>query len=188
VLLFSAIEFQYNTVLAGELDANGIAQVTANLASIASVGQTAVNLLLMPPLLRTGLAAALVVTPIAYLLGESLVLFSQTVAAVFACRSMDFIFRYTVSDSTKQLLYKAVPPTQLMEARAFTDGTIKKLGPMLLGAFLIGVQAIFGAHADALVVPMSVGAAGAALALLPLVLALARMGDAASRPAPNAMV
>lgn len=40
VLLFSLIEFQYNSTLAHFLDANGIAQVTASVASVASVGQT----------------------------------------------------------------------------------------------------------------------------------------------------
>ena len=153
VLLFSCIEFQYNSTLANFLDANGIAQVpgptyhhplashptlprphppphhpllqvTANLASVASVGQTAVNLLLTPWLLQhVGLWCALLVTPTAYILGEMGIMYQQTVAFVFVCRSMDFIFRYTVSDNTKQILYKSVPPEQLIEARAFTDGT-----------------------------------------------------------------
>ena len=118
VLLFSCIEFSYNSTLANFLDANGIAQVTANLASVASVGQTVVNLLITPFLLQhAGVWAALLVTPLAYVVGSGLVAYQQTVAMVFLCRSMDFIFRYTVSDNTKQILYKSVPPHQLMEAR-----------------------------------------------------------------------
>ena len=118
VVLFSCIEFSYNSTLAKFLDADGIAQVTANLASVASVGQTIVNLLLTPFLLQhAGVWAALLVTPIAYVAGSALVMTQQTVSTVFICRSMDFIFRYTVSDNTKQILYKAVPPHQLMEAR-----------------------------------------------------------------------
>ena len=70
------------------------AQVTANLASVASVGQTMVNLLLTPFLLRVlGVSAALLVTPTAYIAGESLIMSAQTVTTVFVCRSMDFIFR-----------------------------------------------------------------------------------------------
>ena len=134
VASFSVIEFQYNAVLAHELDADGIAQVTAahsrpppaplkvetgltlcltppthdicvsritglpqvtaNLASVASIGQTIVNLFITPFLLQhVGVWAALVVTPVSYILGESLILSSQSVATVFTCRSMDFIFR-----------------------------------------------------------------------------------------------
>ena len=93
VILFSCIEFQYNATLAHFLDADGIAQVTANLASVASLGQTVVNLLITPFLLQhVGVWAALLVTPAAYILGEGLILTQQTVMMVFLCRSMDFIF------------------------------------------------------------------------------------------------
>jgi hypothetical protein len=182
VLLFSCIEFQYNSTLAEFLDADGIAQVTANLASVASLGQTIVNLFITPYLLQNfGLWLALLVTPAAYVGGEALIMSSQTVATVFACRSMDFIFRYTISDNTKQILYKAVPPHQLIDTRSFTDGTIKKLAPMVLGGVLIVVQALFGEDAFALVLPMAFGGLGGSLLLMPIVLKMAEMGDATPR-------
>ena len=48
-------------------------------------------------------------------------MFSQTVATVFAARSMDFIFRYTISDGVKQILYKSVPPDELIEVRPYAS-------------------------------------------------------------------
>ena len=174
VLLFSTIEFQYNSTLAHFLDADGIAQVTANLASVASVGQTIVNLLITPFLLqKLGVWAALLVTPAAYIAGEGYILTAQVVTTVFVCRAMDFIFRYTISDNTKQILYKYIPSHQLIEARAFTDGTIKKLGPMALGFILIVVQYVSKAEAYALVYPLAFAGALMAGALMPLVLNLA---------------
>ena len=179
VLTFSCIEFQYNSTLANFLDANGIAQVTANLASVASVGQSFVNLLITPFLLQVaGTWAALLVTPIAYVAGEFGIMSDQTVRMVFICRSMDFIFRYTVSDNTKQILYKSVPPHQLIDARAFTDGSIKKLAPMLLGGILIVVQGVTGLGAYELVFPMAVFGVGASGGLIPLVLYLAKVSEA----------
>ena len=179
VLLFSCIEFQYNSTLAKFLDADGIAQVTANLASVASVGQTAVNLLITPFLLQVaGVWAALLVTPAAYVLGELGIISAQSVRMVFICRSMDFIFRYTVSDNTKQILYKSVPPSELIEARAFTDGSIKKLAPMVLGGILIVVQNMTGAPAYSLVYPMAFYALVASVMLMPLVLHLAKISEA----------
>jgi ATP:ADP antiporter, AAA family len=178
VLTFSCIEFQYNATLAHFLDANGIAQVTANLASVASIGQTFVNLLITPFLLQVaGTWAALLVTPAAYVLGEFGIMSDQTVRMVFICRSMDFIFRYTVSDNTKQILYKSVPPHQLIDARAFTDGSIKKLAPMLLGGILIVVQGITHLGAYELVFPLAVFAMGLSAGLVPLVLYLAQMSE-----------
>ena len=183
VLTFSCIEFQYNATLAHFLDANGIAQVTANLASVASIGQTFVNLLITPFLLQVaGTWAALLVTPIAYVAGEFGIMTDQTVRMVFICRSMDFIFRYTVSDNTKQILYKSVPPHQLIDARAFTDGSIKKLAPMLLGGILIVVQGITGLGAYELVFPMAVFGVGASGGLIPLVLYLAKVSEAQPNP------
>jgi len=183
VLIFSTIEFQYNSTLANYLDANGIAQVTANLASVASVGQSFVNLLITPFLLQVaGTWAALLVTPIAYVAGEFGIMSDQTVRMVFICRSMDFIFRYTVSDNTKQILYKSVPPHQLIDARAFTDGSIKKLAPMLLGGILIVVQGVTGLGAYELVFPMAVFGVGASGGLIPLVLYLAKVSEAQPYP------
>ena len=105
-LLFSCIEFQYNAVLAITEDAEGIAQITANLASFAGVGQAAVNLFLTPTLLQmpprrglSGVGFALLVTPIAYAVGEVIILCRQSVATVFAARLLDFLFRYTINDS-----------------------------------------------------------------------------------------
>jgi len=182
VLLFSCIEFQYNATLAHYLNADGIAQVTANLASVASFGQTLVNLFITPWLLqRFGVWAALLVTPAAYIVGEAYIVVAQTVLTVFVCRAMDFIFRYTISDNTKQILYKAVPPHQLIDARAFTDGTIKKLGPMVLGLVLIAAQRVANAPAYSLVRPLAFCAAVAAAALMPLVLNLARISSEQDR-------
>ena len=82
--------------------------------------------------------------------------------------------RYTVSDNTKQILYKSVPPEQLIEARAFIDGTIKKLAPMLLGGILIVVQNIWSIAAYDIVRPMSFYALTASIGLMPLVLHLAK--------------
>ena len=156
VALFTCVEFQYNATLAKYLDADGIAQLTANLTSVASVGQTIVNLLVTPFLLqRVGVWAALLVTPSAYILGEGLIMTKQTVLMVFLCRSMDFICRYTISDNTKQILFKAIPPHLLMDSRAFIDGTLKKAAPMVVGFVLIVLQSGLHASAFSLVRPIS---------------------------------
>ena len=57
----------------------------------------------------------------------------------------------------------------LRQARAFTDGTIKKLAPMLLGGILIVVQKFTGAGAFEIVQPMSFYALAASIGLMPLV-------------------
>eukprot|EP00966_Prymnesium_polylepis_P204668 4741446-Prymnesium_polylepis.1 len=72
--------------------------VTANLASLAGIGQIVANLVLTPLLLqRAGVAVALLVTPAAYAVGQALVLSAQSVDTVFVARALDFVLRYTVN-------------------------------------------------------------------------------------------
>ena len=76
--------------------------MTANLASLAGIGQIVANLVLTPLLLqRAGVAVALLVTPAAYAVGQALVLSSQSVDAVFVARVLDFVLRYTVNGAAQ---------------------------------------------------------------------------------------
>ena len=169
VVLFSCIEFQYNAILASQLDADGIAKVTADLASVSGVGQAIANLVLTPFLLQhAGVLWALVVTPLAYAGGELSLLAAPSVATAFGTRAIDFTLRYTINDASKQMLFFAVPKHHAVEARAFIDGTLKKASPAFVGFMLIVLQAVSAAPSEALVRPLAVFAIGGSLALLPL--------------------
>ena len=169
VVLFSCIEFQYNAILASQLDADGIAKVTADLASISGVGQAIANLVLTPFLLQhAGVLWALIVTPLAYAGGELSLLVAPSVATAFGTRAIDFTLRYTINDASKQMLFFAVPKHHAVEARAFIDGTLKKASPAFVGLMLIVLQAVSAAPSEALVRPLAVFAIGGSLALLPL--------------------
>ena len=101
VLLFSCIEFQYNSTLGHQLDADGIAQVTANLASVASVGQTLVNLLVTPFLLQVSWLSSSLLTALL----TSLLSFSSTLLSSYHSSS---------SHSQSTLLsssHHSLPPT-----------------------------------------------------------------------------
>ena len=95
VIVFVCIEFQYNAVIAASMGADGIAQMNGMLASFAGIGQTFSNLLLTPFLLqmRGGVGYALLVTPLAAMCGELLLVSFQSVPTAFIVRSFDFIFR-----------------------------------------------------------------------------------------------
>ena len=121
--VFSCIEFQYSAVLGVQLDADEMAEVTATLASLAGVGQIFANLLLTPFLLqKAGIAVALLVTPAAYALGQGLILSSQSVASVFAARSLDFILRCDALANSIAARTSAPLPTTLRPDDASCDG------------------------------------------------------------------
>lgn len=184
VVIFSLIEFEYNAVLAASMDVDGMAKVTANLASVAGFWQTLVNLLLTPMLLQLdgGVCWALMVTPFAYAIGELAIFTKPSVASVFVARSLDFTFRYTINDSTKQIIFGAVPSIYQVETRAFVDGTLKKMAPAVVGAMLIALQQVVGSHVELLVRPLAAVGAICACGLVPLNFALSSVYEATMKP------
>ena len=108
---------RYNALVASQLDADGMARLTADLASVAGLGQGAANLLLTPLLLQhAGVGAALLLTPIAYAVGECAILLVPGVGAAFFARALDFVLRYTINDAAKQMLFFAVPAHHVVDA------------------------------------------------------------------------
>lgn len=87
--------------------------------------------------------------------------------------------RYTINDSSKQIVWLVIPHSQLMDARAFIDGTLKKAAPALVGFLLIAAQSLSGDAAEELVVPLGFVALCGALATLPLVVHIAGVHAAA---------
>ena len=76
----------------------------------------------------------------------------------------------------------------MIEARAFIDGSIKKLAPMFLGSILILCQNAFIATAFALVLPIGYAALASSFGLMPLVLRLAQMVEAPKGAGASSMV
>ena len=76
---------------------------------------------------------------------------------------------------TPPIAARRAPPRASCLARAFIDGTIKKLGPSALGGVLIVVQSTFGLGAYELVGPMAFYLLVCSFGLMPIVLHLAEM-------------
>jgi len=92
---------------------------------------------------------------------------------VFLARALDFILRYTVNDSSKQIVFLAVPKEHVFDTRTFIDGTLKKVAPAVIGMLLIAATAVSGATAMDLVQPIAILALCTSVALMPLCLRLA---------------
>ena len=176
--VFSLIEFQYNATLAEHLDPPSMAKVTGTMASVAGIVQALSNLLLTPLVLqKAGVGAALLVTPAMYALAEAAIALEPGVPAVFAARTVDFAFRYTINDAVRQIIWLAVPPSILIPSKALVDNTIKKMSPAVVGVTIIVLQqAARQANwpADMLVRCLAVGALAVSVALLPLCIRLGR--------------
>jgi HEAT repeat protein len=105
-----------------------------------------------PLMRRFGIAAALVIMPFSILTGSILILASGAAQwALAITRSSDTIFRYTVHDTSFNLLYVPVPQQVRSQARAVIDGIFKPLTIGLSGVFFF----LAGRFAGIAIVPWS---------------------------------
>ncbi|MBI5527958.1 MAG: hypothetical protein HY897_16630 [Deltaproteobacteria bacterium] len=86
---------------------------------------------------RFGIMVALLFLPLG--MGSGLIYFIPTVALAGAvvAQASNYVFRYTVNDSTMQLLYIPVQPAKRGRAKAFIDGMLKQIANGTAGLLLI---------------------------------------------------
>jgi len=93
-----------------------------------------VQLLLTSRLLkRFGIGPALLVVPVALLIGSAGVIVLGTLTAAAALKGFDQVFRYSVDKSSVELLYLPVPAELKIEAKSFIDTVIWRMGDGLAG-------------------------------------------------------
>jgi ATP:ADP antiporter, AAA family len=112
---------------------------------------------------RFGIATALMIMPLFILTGSVLVLVTgATLWAVTITRSSDTVFRYTVHDTSFNLLYVPISHQLRSQARAVIDGIFKPLSIGLAGMLfflmsrLTGIAIIPWSYASILVVLLMV--------------------------------
>jgi ATP/ADP translocase len=91
---------------------------------------------------RFGIMVALVLLPVG--MGSGLLYYIPTMAlagAVWA-KASDFVFRYTINDSTMQLLYIPVNPALRGRAKAFIDGMLKQMAAVVTAAVVIVLKMV----------------------------------------------
>ena len=98
-----------------------------------------------PLLRRFGIVAALLIMPLSILTGSFLVLASGAALwAVTVARSPDTVFRYTVHDTSFNLLYVPIPHQLRSRARTVIDGIFKPLTIGLAGVLFFLVSRLAG--------------------------------------------
>ncbi|HUB07106.1 MAG TPA: Npt1/Npt2 family nucleotide transporter [Myxococcales bacterium] len=93
---------------------------------------------------RLGLTAALAVLPLGLALGAAGFLFTASLWAVSVAQGSNVTFRYTINDSSVQLLYLPLPARQRALAKAWVEGIGKPGAIAAAAAFLIVYQRLGG--------------------------------------------
>jgi len=156
------VDFQFKSAAAAHFgqERDAMAAFFGRFFGIAGIAALAVQLAVTGRVLeRVGVVGSLLVLPAFLGAGSALVLALPALWTATAARSADLVFRYTVNDSTSQLLYLPLPPGQRRQAKAFLDGVLKPATIAIAGLLL----AAWRTQSSPLV-----PAAGAALACIAL--------------------
>jgi ATP/ADP translocase len=82
---------------------------------------------------RYGIGPALLLVPVALLVGSTGVILVGTLAAAVILKGVDQVFRYSVDKSSMELLYLPVPSGIKIQAKSFIDTVVWRMGDGLAG-------------------------------------------------------
>ena len=86
---------------------------------------------------KYGIFAALFILPLFISTGISIFIFTATLFAIGISQASNYMLRYTVWDSTFQMLYIPIPQKKRNSSKAIIDGVFKQLSNGLAGVLLI---------------------------------------------------
>ncbi|MCX7944573.1 MAG: HEAT repeat domain-containing protein [Deltaproteobacteria bacterium] len=86
---------------------------------------------------KYGIFAALFTLPLFTGIGITIFIFYGTLLAIGISQASNYMFRYTIWDSTFQMLYIPIPPKKRNPSKAIIDGVFKQLSNGLAGLILI---------------------------------------------------
>ncbi len=87
---------------------------------------------------KFGMLAALLVLPVLLFSGSIFTLGIIGYIGITIAKGSELVTRYTITDTTTQLLYQPLPPTRRRHSKAFSDGVIRPLAQAIAGTtFLV---------------------------------------------------
>jgi ATP:ADP antiporter, AAA family len=131
------VDFQFKVIVADKLKGDELAAFFGYFSAV--VGALALGLQLFGTsqlINRIGVIGALAVLPLFLAFGNLALILFPVLWAASATKGADTLFRYSVNDSTTQILYLPVPSQVRVAAKAFIDGVIKPSSIGLAGIVL----------------------------------------------------
>jgi HEAT repeat protein len=147
-LVVNIIDYQFDLSLKNSFASNpqGVSAFLGSFYFWTGVAGLIQQVFFTGPLLRRfGIVAALLLMPIGILTGSFLVLTSGAALwAVTIARSPDTVFRYTIHDTSFNLLYVPIPQHLRARARTMIDGIFKPLTIGLAGVLFFLASQLVG--------------------------------------------
>jgi HEAT repeat protein len=144
-LATTVVDYQFKLSARAVFSGSSLAAYFGTYYAVTGLIGLAVQVLVTRRLLeRLGLLAALAVLPLGLGLGSLGFLLTGSLLAASVAQGSNVTFRYTVNDSSVQLLYLPLPPRQRALAKAWVEGIGKPAAIAVAAGILLAYQRLGG--------------------------------------------
>ena len=161
----TTFEYQYNVLVAGTVSLNEMVTLTGQLYAAAGLLSSLINIFGTNSLMRhLGMMPLLLSSPVFLFCSAVFSLFNPSITAAFVGRMLDLTLRWSLNNTSKSMLWIAMPLRTQQRAKPWVEGTVKKTATSVTAATI----AIVIPLAELLGVPMAaaVSCLAAAVALV----------------------
>jgi HEAT repeat protein len=149
-ILYFSIVFPFSVAAASEFpDEDALAGFLGVFQGISSAVSILASLFLANRLYaRFGLMATILVYPIIYLVGFSILSINASFALLVAFRLIQIVWSYGIADGANQAMYNVAPQEKLEQTRTFVRGVANQFGVSLAGVLLLVGQQVLDFEAQ----------------------------------------
>ena len=140
-LITALVDFQMKMIVSSNLDEEAMASLFGTMYGAIGIISVMIQFFVTGRFLsRFGVLWGVMMLPLALLIGSASILILPVIFTAILAKASENIFRFTIFDTTKQLLWLPVPIDHKTQAKPFIDGTLKNAAGGIAGLLIIGVS------------------------------------------------
>ena len=140
-LITALVDFQMKMIVSSNLDEEAMASLFGTMYGAIGIISVLIQFFFTGRFLsRFGVLWGVMMLPLALLVGSVSILILPVIFSAILAKASENIFRFTIFDTTKQLLWLPVPIDHKTQAKPFIDGTLKNAAGGIAGLLIIGIS------------------------------------------------
>ena len=140
-LITALVDFQMKMIVSSNLDEEAMASLFGTMYGAIGIISVLIQFFVTGRFLsRFGVLWGVMMLPLALLIGSVSILILPVIFSAILAKASENIFRFTIFDTTKQLLWLPVPIDHKTQAKPFIDGTLKNAAGGIAGLLIIGIS------------------------------------------------
>jgi len=140
-LITALVDFQMKMIISSNLNEEAMASLFGTMYGAIGIISVIIQFFVTGRFLsRFGVLWGIMILPIALLIGSISILILPIIFTGLIAKVGENIFRFTIYDTTKQLIWLPIPIQDKTKAKPFIDGTLKNVAGGIAGILIIGIS------------------------------------------------